>query len=224
MTFLEILNRTCRHIWGSTAPPNEAITLLNNLDHGIVVKAHRQVQEEYNYKFMEFSSSIPIITSTYEYALPDNFKELTSKDSIRILNSNNMYESPMKRLVSGEAYTRYRDPTARAEYPTHYEMWDEQIVVYPTPSSDSAMHLRYYQYFTDPRDLVPAQTFDEYNDELTDIGAELIIQICVEDICNILQIHDMAGLAGQRVGRQKLLVKKENSARVAKPELILKDL
>jgi hypothetical protein len=116
----------------------------------MISRAHRDIQRDWNYWFMEADTTISVIAGTQTYAIPTNYKELMKK-GLQVLDSaSGSYLDPLSPLYSGEAYDYFRDSVNGAEFPSHYEIYDGNIVFYPIPSSAYTVRMRYYKFLPKP--------------------------------------------------------------------------
>jgi hypothetical protein len=166
MTLTEIYDRVVFHIWGETAPPAAATTALQAVPEGIICVIHKNIQRDYNYWFMEEKYDFTIISGTQNYALPTDFKE---EISLRLLHSGGYYNSPMTKLRRNRLIEAYSDPSETAEYPCDYEMWEQELWLWPIPSYSTTLTMRYYKYLPD------VTTFAGHTDDLTAVAGNLIV-------------------------------------------------
>lgn len=148
MTWYELYNHVCLKLWGSSNPPASAVNLIG--PNGMIARAHRDIQRDWNYWFMEASTTISVTAGVSSYALPTNFKELIKKGLQAVDSSSGYYLDPLSPLYPGEAFDSFRDPVNGAPYPTHYEIYEDMIHIYPIPSGAFTIRMRYYKYLDRP--------------------------------------------------------------------------
>lgn len=182
MTWEELYNRTVFKIWGTSTPPALVQAVLQG-QYGLIANAHFKLQQDFNFWFMEDATTIAMVDGTSAYALPTNFKEVV-KSGFRFLDSvTGDYYPPITQLKPGVAFEDYRGSTDESDYPTYYEIYNGQIVLYPKPSLTGAvLQVRYYGYLDRP----PA-VFGTTYDDLTRNGYNAIVALAAADMCKILE-------------------------------------
>jgi hypothetical protein len=148
MTWYEIYLHVCLKLWGSSNPPVAAARLIGPT--GMIARAHRDIQRDWNYWFMETETTIPVLAGTSAYALPAGYKELIpgglqAYDAVSLC-----YRDVIPPLYPGEAWENYRDPINGASFPSFYEIFGGNIVFYPLPSAAYTVRMRYYEYLDRP--------------------------------------------------------------------------
>lgn len=180
MTWEELYNRTVFKIWGISVPPAGVQAVLQGI-YGLIANAHHKLQQDFNFWFMENLSTILMVAGTAAYDLPAEFKEVI-REGFRFQDlSTSDYYPPIKPLKPGDAFRDYRGHADSADYPTHYEIFNGQIILYPTPSLDNViLQVRSYCYL--PR---PPAVFGNTFDALTRNGYEAIIALAAAEMCKI---------------------------------------
>jgi len=144
MTLLEIYNRAVFYIYGDQNVPSHITTQLQG---GIIPGIHRRIQEEFNYWFMESDDGINTIIDEREYVLPTHFK---SEVVFAFLDDNNVRHDPLKKLRRGQDTTEFPNIDDSVEWPTHYEIWKNKIILYPKPSHVHLLTSKFYEYIPKP--------------------------------------------------------------------------
>lgn len=154
MTVQQILDKINWLVFGDSTPPSSVSTHLIGSE-GLISQAHRRIQEEWDYWFMEENTTISVVSGISNYTMPTDIKR---EISLYFTNATTgYYESPLQKLMKGQMETTFTNPSATATYPTHYEIFGgsvsgtyDTLYIYPEPSAASTLNLRYYKYFTRP--------------------------------------------------------------------------
>jgi len=116
-------------------------------DEEFLTDIHRQIQTEWDWWFMEKLDTLSIIAANQSYALPTRFKREVSLWFTHATTGK--YESPIQRLMRGQAEVTFTDPTDDTTYPTHYEIWGDSATpfkLWPIPDTNVTLNRRYYAY------------------------------------------------------------------------------
>lgn len=162
MTLQEIYDRAIWYVFGNSVPVASVATNLQGAT-GIIAAEHRHVQEEYNYWFMETDDTVSLVSGTQGYAIPSLFK---MEVSFFVEDADGYYLPPLQRLTRGQSPVTFQ-PTDTGT-PTHYELWNGNINLFPTPDAALTLHRRYYAFLTPLVNLTDT-------DDLTVHGADVLI-------------------------------------------------
>jgi hypothetical protein len=184
MTLSEIYDAICMRVWGEATAPPIAENILAG-ENGVIADIHRKLQEEYNFYFMRDTGTVTTTAGTASYSLPSDYKQIITVQAK--VDGEDYYAVPMKPLGTGDAQSTYMRSDKEAEYPEAYDIVDDQIVFYPVPSEDSyEILLTYWKYLTAPTDA----TFDDFEDDLTMAGSELMVLMGVVEMADVLKEWD----------------------------------
>lgn len=156
MTFNEILAQVSWNVWGNTTISANSAGILTNR---IIPDAHRQIQRDYNYWFMQTWAEITTqlgLNDIYlqAYALPDGFKELISVQWQRTNSDGDDLgkTEPLLAMPPGYAQRYFwpSDNLKSVEYPTHYEIVNNMIVFYPDINAVRTAIMVYFQILDCP--------------------------------------------------------------------------
>jgi len=205
MTWQEIYNLTVFKIWGTSVPPAGVQNVLQG-QYGLIANAHRKIQKDYNYWFMEATATNALIAGTANYALPAGFKEII-REGIRLVDATSGdYNIPIKPLMPNDAYIDHRGASDEADYPNYYEIYGGELVLYPTPSLDGVvLNMRCYVYLDRP----PA-VFDATYDDLTRNGHGAIVALAAAEMCKIQEEYQKAQVFEAEAAAEIELLKVED--------------
>jgi len=196
MIYGRIYDRVCFEVWGNTPVPPGVDTVLKGAD-GIISILQQQIQEDYNFWFMEKETSISVIDGTTQYDLDSgNFKE---EISFRFENTNGDFLVPLERVREQKRLDLFRSASSTTEYPPwYYKDWNastsyQRITLYPEPSVNHTLWLKYWGYLTKLTDA----TFDDAEDTLSIESPMTLVYGAVEKICKSLEYYDKMALAKQ---------------------------
>lgn len=180
MNWTDIYNRVVFEVWGNSVPAQGFPGVLQG-EYGIIANAHRKIQEDYNYWFMEQAGTNVLIDGTANYALPVGFKEIIQNGLQLVDATTGDYTLPLSPMQPNDTFNHFRDADEEADYPTFYEIFGGEIILHPTPSlSGVVMRLRCFSYLARP----PA-VFGVTYDDLTRGGHNAIIYEACANICRI---------------------------------------
>jgi len=164
MTFQQILNRVSQNIWGNTAAPAAHVAMLEG-EYGIIAEAHRQIQQDYNYWFMQEYASVESEVGVQAYNLPTDYKQMITAlwQTVDEYGAITGFSNPLMPLGLGDAqkYFWKSDDSDTNEYPGYYEIFGNNIVIYPDPSEIRALHIYYWKFLPRPTDF---DLSDDLND------------------------------------------------------------
>lgn len=181
MTFLEIYNQVCFNNYGTSTVEAGVQAMLQG-ERGVISNAHRALQDEYNFWFMEQTETTAIDETSTHVDLPDNFK----KDiTVTFIDSDGKYHEMIK-LAKGEMDRLYTDKTQKATVPVHFNLVGEELQFFPMLSEDvtGSIMIRYFGY------LDRIDTFDGGTDELCTYGGLAIVFKASADMAMRLRDFD----------------------------------
>jgi hypothetical protein len=103
VTFGEIYSRAMWLVYGSSTPPVDADTQFQGVTEGILANLHRNLQEDFNYWFMEEAYGVAVPAYTRSLALPSDFKEECGV--IRVLSFGDEYDTGSAECAATTAVT-----------------------------------------------------------------------------------------------------------------------
>lgn len=182
MDVAAIYARVVWNIYGDSTPPASVVTYLQGAD-GAIARAHRDIQTDWNYYFMEASSAPAVVSGVRSVALPTRFKKEIALKLYDPVNA--VYKPELIRLGRGGVFAQFQNATDTADYPQYYEIWNGNIDLWPMPSENSVLNIRYYNYLA-------TLTLTTDHDALTDDphGAEAIIARVVMDFASNIEYAD----------------------------------
>lgn len=211
MTYAEIYNQICMYVWGDTGlPTNMGYMLIGS--EGIVAQARKQIQEDYDYWFMEATHELPVIASDSTYDLDfDNFKK-----EIRLWfeDENGDYVTPLTKLSKNEQDQHFTDADQEVKYPTHYYIdynsstGYRRLNLYPIPEEDRTLHIRYYRYLDLLSDI--ELTWNTTEDNLSIEAPSLLIWTAIRDITNIHTNLELLAMAENNIARELTSLKNKD--------------
>jgi len=187
MTWIEVYNATILKVFGESTP-SAGLDVAIRGSSGIIANAHRKIQQDWNYWFMEAETTITLAAGTPSYALPTGFKEIFPRGLRLKDSSTGDFDLPLSPLLPNEAYETFRDSDDEADYPLYYEIFGGSLYLYPTPQLAGVVaYLRYYKYLDRP-----PTTFAATTDILITEGANAVIFLAASEICKIQEEYQKA--------------------------------
>lgn len=194
MTFNEVLARVQWNVWGNTAPPANAMAMLQGAN-GIISRAHHKIQVDHNFWFMRTWAEILTVYDevdeeyTQAYLLPDELKEIINFQW-HIEDNDGNYEgftTPLARLTDEQSQQHFwkNDNINSVEYPEYFEVVDNMIVFYPDGNCARTGVLNYWQYIE--------CLLDDEEDDLMREGPEAVICQATSDVYLHLHEVDLSG-------------------------------
>lgn len=168
-----------------------------NSPYGIIQLIHQRLQREWNYWFMETSTTHAVTAGTAAYALPTYWKcEL--KDGLRILDAAGNYAAPLTKLRQDEV-NYFASPTEQAE-PEYYHVWGGMINLMPIPIRATTLYHKYYRF-------LPAPVNDTDEDDIMIYGADVIVFMAVTELAETLQNADKFQAYSNRAGQSLIVLR-----------------
>jgi hypothetical protein len=220
MTFGEVLARVNFKIWGNSTVPSGTTTVLTG-DEGIIANVHRKIQQDYNYWFMHETVSLNMVVGTQAYTLPDDYKEVIENGVLFKTTSQSYFQDPMTKINRSEAQALFWPiNNATAEYPTHFEITEDSMVVYPSPSATaSELHFCYWKFLGRPTTSFTDTTSTE-TDDLLKFGADAVVNAASAEMLDILDEFGKADRYRQQLQGDLELLKHESKRRMDTFQLI----
>jgi len=213
MTWTEVYNRVVFKIWGNSTVPAGTLAVLQG-DEGIIGNVHRKIQQDYNYWFMQTSGTLTSASGTQSYSatgLSGTYKEIISM--AWLVDGETFYSDPLSPVSTQDAEKLYIQSAATAKYPTLYELRDENIILYPIPTTSSlTLRVQYWQFLDRP----PA-SFDATTDDLITYGADAVVNGAAAEMLEILKEWDSVKAMNGRAGEALELLKQEDRRRRQAP-------
>ena len=105
----------------------------------VINQAIRDLSTQFNWAFLQTSSTITLVDGTAEYALPSDFSHL----QVAIRSD---CACPMQQIPPQDAVARWASD-AESDKPDHFYLWGDNMVVTPTPGGASlpTITLLYYR-------------------------------------------------------------------------------
>lgn len=139
MTFQQIYNRALWLVYGDSTPPASVATQMQAVTEGILANLHRNLQEDFNYWFMEESYGVSVPAYTASLALPSDFKEECGVVNVLVFGdkyNTGSAECDATTAVTGTNTSWDTDWTGRK----HQISWDD-VTWYPIAAVSSATAL-----------------------------------------------------------------------------------
>ncbi len=244
MTFGQIYNDMCRIAWGDTVPPESVMTSYRG-SSGVIARARRRIMQDFNYWFMEASSTISLVVDQRNYNLPADFKE---EVSIFVKNDDGDIFTELKKLsqndymeyvkkysqpsVYDDSYSTPLEDNQNTEWPSYYYILPTstvgqlEVLLLPIPeeAKTDAIYIVYWKYLPDLSDTVA--TWDAYEDEISTNCPDLLIWMGVADIAMIQENQRLMALAEGKVAQFKdefkninFTLKNSNMGRIPYPSI-----
>lgn len=202
MTFQEIYEQIVFETFGDSSVNNSMIQRIRGtgntaVNNGLISQAHRRFQGMNNFWFMMMTEVIQLQIGIQSYTLSNilgtritesNIKEIISllpKDEV-----NSVFKDPLLLLRTGAAQNGLWQIDGIAQpYPEYYEMFGDELVIYPDISESHELHFIYYGY-TD-RPPVDDATFTASNgDAVTLYAGDIIVHMVQAEIARIKKDMD----------------------------------
>ncbi len=210
MTWTEVYNRVVFKIWGNSTAPAGSQAVLQG-DEGFIGNVCRKIMQDYNYWFMQTSSTITSVAATQEYDLPSDFKEIIS--AAWLVSGETYYSSPLSPISTQDAEKSHIQSDGTTKYPLYYEIKDEKIVLYAIPSTSAlTLRLQYWQFLDRP----PA-VFTSATDDLITYGAGAVVNAAAAEMFEILKEWDSAKAMTGRAAEALQMLKNEDRRRRQSP-------
>ena len=195
MTFGEIYSRVAFMVWGNSTVPTGTVGILTG-DEGLIAQTHKDIMREYNYWFMHTTVAFDTVADQASYALPSDYKELI--DAQFKANGQEFFIDPMSHMAMKVAQQEFWTTfNGSAEYPTHYEISDTSIVLYPKPNAARECHICYWKFLTGPTTSFVDGTSSESND-LTSAAGDAIAYFAASRILEMLDEFQKSVIYFQR--------------------------
>ncbi len=186
-----IFEQICHIFWGDELPPDSAASILAG-ESGLISLYHRGIQAEGNYWFMEEDVTIELATGGADYILPFDLKKITN---ISVL-TDGAFSRPLFQI--GDTYAKMAFGAGQTGEPLYFQSMNNQIILYPTPNADmdaSSLNVRCFRFLTAPTDT----TFDQFEDDLTTYGANLLIAMVAAELAATLNKPELLQVYSQKV-------------------------
>jgi len=217
MNWTELYNRVVFEVYGNSVPAQGTQNVLQG-EYGIIANAHRKIQEDYNYWFMESTELTTLTDGVRNYPLPALFKEVVQNGFRMVDTVSGNYCSPISPMQPNDAFNHFRNATEEVDYPTHYEIYGGELLLYPTPAlTGVVLAAKIYKYL--PR---PPAVFDLTYDALTRNGHNAVIYEAAANICRIQEEYQkMQVFQGELVKELERLMQMDARMRRAENNTVL---
>ncbi|GEM_PF-5331834 len=172
MTYQEIYNLICYKCWGDlgASPPPAAIA---NYLPQMIFRAHRKIQQDYNYWFMRFSITQNTIAAQEAYALPDAYKEMIE---IRQQLQGDTKYLPSIPVVHFDELKYLNSARQQALYAKCYALMNNNMYLHPIPQeSDIVINLHLWKFLVMTIDAT-------FEDDLMRYGGSAIVNYVVSEL------------------------------------------
>lgn len=169
MILSEVYTRVLYCLFGDAQayPTNIAVHLQGA--SGIIAQAHKQVQAERNYWFMQASTTLSVVDGTIEYDLPERWK---AEISLRFKDTDGNLLEPLAKLTDEEVESNDLEKT-ETDYPSYYHIFNDHVYIYPTPAQNLTLYVKYWKFLAPPT----TAGFLTHDDVLTQEGDECLIYL-----------------------------------------------
>lgn len=112
----------------------------------IIEQGNQEVAAQFDWPFLQTSVPISIVAAQQEYALPSDFNYAEGM-------LDTLYSSVVPYMVASTFFDlRGADTSVQADRFNRFTIWEEELLLFPTPSVSDAARLR-FNYYRDPSPL-----------------------------------------------------------------------
>lgn len=169
MTYDEIYNEICNHLWpGTTAPVNMVAIIRQKMK-----SCHRMINRNYNFWFTLSTYDITTVVGQRSYALPADFKEIERaffQKHLQTFYGPNLEQLDLTdHLDKGMCLSN-----ARTEYPDKMRVDGTNLDLYPLPSEIRTLRI-YYWRFLPVLNIATLNAFTPATDAISEYCDEAMI-------------------------------------------------
>ena len=218
MTFQEIYEQVRFEAFGDSIPNNSMINYIRGtgtgvVNNGLIAKAHKKVQDKNNFWFMMMTEVIQLQVGIQSYTLNDYTSTVALENKVKELISlvvkdqDDKFHEPLQLLRTGDAQRFFWPSDGQGQqYPTAFEMFGDELVIYPDITESNELHFIYYGYADRPP--VNDDLFSQSEgDPVTMYAGDIIAQYTLSDVARVLKDWDLYKAAEDNANRMLLDLK-----------------